>query len=85
MSIKINKIKQPDATIEAGTEIMKGFNRHKLGEEKYIVIEEIFYAAIDAQMKDIAKKCLLKLQTKFPTSETVKRLKAMYFEMIGSE
>ena len=73
MSIKINKIKQPDATIEAGTEIMKGFNRHKLGEEsntfkhlkynynpknhllEYIVIEEIFYAAIDAQMKDIAK------------------------------
>jgi len=48
-----------------------------LGDEKWPVIEQVCLAALDLQDAFLIKECLLELDTKFPNSSRVKRLKAM--------
>nr|SVE84484.1 EOG090X0CGE [Daphnia pulex] len=52
----------------------------KLGDEGWLVLEQVFIAALDCHNMEVANFCLSKLNQEFPDSLRVKRLKAMKYE-----
>lgn len=54
----------------------------KLGDEGWLVLEQVFIAALDCHSMEIANFCLSKLNQEFPDSMRVKRLKAMKYEAL---
>ncbi|XP_050349461.1 ER membrane protein complex subunit 2-A-like [Nymphalis io] len=53
---------------------------HKLGSEKYVVMEQVIYAALDCHYYSIAKSWILMLSEEFPGSLRVLRYKAACLE-----
>lgn len=54
----------------------------KLGDEGWLVLEQVFIAALDCHNMEVANSCLTKLNQEFPDSLRVKRLKAMKYEAL---
>ena len=54
----------------------------KLGDEGWLVLKQVFIAALDYHDMEIANSCLAKLNQEFPDSLRVKRLKAMKYEAL---
>nr|SVE77226.1 EOG090X0CGE [Daphnia lumholtzi]SVE78467.1 EOG090X0CGE [Daphnia lumholtzi] len=54
----------------------------KLGDEGWLVLEQVFIAALDCHNMEVANFCLSKLNQEFPDSMRVKRLKAMKYEAL---
>ena len=54
----------------------------KLGDEGWLVLEQVFVAALDCHNMEVANFCLSKLNQEFPESLRVKRLKAMKYEAL---
>ena len=54
----------------------------KLGDEGWLVLKQVFIAALDCHDMEIANSCLAKLNQEFPDSLRVKRLKAMKYEAL---
>nr|CAG4643469.1 EOG090X0CGE [Ilyocryptus agilis] len=54
----------------------------KLGDESWLVLEQVFTAALDCHNREVADVCLKKLEKEFPDSLRVKRLKAMKYEAL---
>jgi len=54
----------------------------KLGDEGWLVLEQVFVAALDCHNMEVANFCLSKLNQEFPGSLRVKRLKAMKYEAL---
>ncbi|XP_053571261.1 ER membrane protein complex subunit 2 isoform X2 [Bombina bombina] len=65
--------------IEVGEELI---NEHasKLGDDIWIVYEQVMIASLDLCRDDIALSCLQELRRQFPGSHRVKRLTGMRFE-----
>lgn len=57
-------------------------NLGKLGDEGWLVLEQVFIAALDCHNMEVANFCLSKLNQEFPESLRVKRLKAMKYEAL---
>lgn len=55
----------------------------KLSDERWLIYEQVFIAALDCARQDIAQKCLAALKHQFPDSMRVKRLMAMQHESLG--
>lgn len=55
----------------------------KLGDEGWLVLEQVFIAALDCNNTKVASSCLTELEKQFPNSLRVKRLEAMKFEAMG--
>jgi len=55
-------------------------NLHKLGSEKWTLLEQVFIAALDVSDRDIAQTCLELLRAQFPKSTRVNRLFGMFLE-----
>ncbi|XP_054719635.1 ER membrane protein complex subunit 2-like [Uloborus diversus] len=55
---------------------------HKLGDEKWLVYEQVCLAALDCHRLDIAQECLQALDAQFPGSLRVRKLRAMEFEAL---
>uniref|UniRef100_A0A2C9KIV9 ER membrane protein complex subunit 2 n=1 Tax=Biomphalaria glabrata TaxID=6526 RepID=A0A2C9KIV9_BIOGL len=55
-------------------------NCHKLGDELWLVYEQVCAAALDCQRFDTAELCIQALDNKFPKSIRVRRLKGMLYE-----
>uniref|UniRef100_A0A1B6CSS1 ER membrane protein complex subunit 2 n=1 Tax=Clastoptera arizonana TaxID=38151 RepID=A0A1B6CSS1_9HEMI len=53
---------------------------HKLGDEQYLVLEQVFTAALDCNRMDVAEDCLDTLSVQFPNSVRIDRLKALKLE-----
>lgn len=53
---------------------------HKLGDEKYQVLEQVCVAALDCNRMDIVDECLLELSNQFPSSLRIHKLQAMKLE-----
>uniref|UniRef100_A0A0V0J7N1 ER membrane protein complex subunit 2 n=1 Tax=Schistocephalus solidus TaxID=70667 RepID=A0A0V0J7N1_SCHSO len=53
---------------------------HKLGQEKWVILEQVFVAALDVGNGEVAKSCLKTLRTRFPQSSRVDRLLGMFCE-----
>ncbi|XP_071743406.1 ER membrane protein complex subunit 2 isoform X2 [Lepeophtheirus salmonis] len=61
-------------------------NINKIGDECWIIYEQVALASLDCQRFDIFNKCLSQLKEKFELdSQRVARLYAMYFEVSESE
>jgi len=56
---------------------------HSLGDEIWIVYEQVCIAALDCARLDIAQECLTALYEKFPDSRRVLKLQAMRFEAMN--
>ncbi|KAH9373268.1 hypothetical protein HPB48_005013 [Haemaphysalis longicornis] len=54
----------------------------KLGDEKWVVYEQVCIAALDCHEMALAKECLNKLDEEFPGSLRVKKLEAMQLEAL---
>lgn len=57
--------------------------QHRLGDEVWVVLEQVCIAAIDCAQSGIFQDCIRDLDTQFPDSHRVKRLKGMHLESIG--
>lgn len=55
---------------------------HKLRDEKYLVLEQVFIAALDAYDMKIADDCLDTLSEQFPNSLRIQRLQALKLEAL---
>ncbi|TPP60431.1 ER membrane protein complex subunit 2-A [Fasciola gigantica] len=51
-----------------------------LGHEKWIILEQVFIAALDVSDEDLALECLNHLRTQFKKSSRVNRLSGLYLE-----
>jgi len=58
-------------------------SQHRLGDEIWVVLEQVCVAAIDCAQSGIFQDCIRDLDTQFPDSHRVKRLKGMHLESIG--
>ncbi|KAL7306894.1 hypothetical protein TKK_0001053 [Trichogramma kaykai] len=54
----------------------------KLGNEKFLVLEQVFLAALDCHSLNLSEKCLKILMTEFPGSLRVHKCHAMHLEAI---
>lgn len=52
----------------------------KLAKDKHLILEQVFYAALDCHMYDYATECLMILSKDFPGSLRVMKLKAALLE-----
>jgi len=53
---------------------------HRMGDEVWLVYEQVCTAALDCQKYEIAEHCIALLDQKFPQSLRVRRLQGMMFE-----
>ncbi|CAG9769441.1 unnamed protein product [Ceutorhynchus assimilis] len=51
-----------------------------LGNEKYLILEQVCIAALDCHILYVAKNCIETLAKEFPNSLRVRRLQAMFYE-----
>lgn len=58
-------------------------SQHRLGDEIWVLLEQVCVAAIDCAQSGIFQDCIRDLDTQFPDSHRVKRLKGMHLESIG--
>ncbi|XP_022701194.1 ER membrane protein complex subunit 2-like [Varroa jacobsoni] len=55
----------------------------KLGDERWIVYEQVAISSFDVRDWDLSKQCLQQLSQQYPGSHRVRRLKAMQQEALG--
>ncbi|KAF7277817.1 hypothetical protein GWI33_009233 [Rhynchophorus ferrugineus] len=55
-------------------------NTDGLGNEKYLILEQVYVAALDCHAFNVSKRCIEILREEFPKSLRVRKLEAMYFE-----
>jgi len=81
---KKNNIRIPEAILKAGVKLIQSF-RGRLGDEYFLVLEDIFHAAIECQQFEIAKFALTKLKDKFDNAHKILKLNGTYQEAIGDK
>jgi tetratricopeptide (TPR) repeat protein len=70
-----------DEVIELWTKTLSKHNLSSLGDEKWLILEQVFKSALHCSEKSIAHECLEQLTKQFKsTSRRVSILKAMYYE-----
>jgi tetratricopeptide (TPR) repeat protein len=73
-----------DEIIELWTENLSRRNLSSLGDEKWLILEQVFKSALHCSKQFIARQCLEQLEKQFKTtSRRVTTLNAMYYESIG--
>ncbi|XP_034619380.1 ER membrane protein complex subunit 2 isoform X1 [Trachemys scripta elegans] len=65
--------------VEVGEELINEY-ASKLGDDIWIIYEQVMLAALDCSRDDLASFCLQELRRQFPGSHRVKRLTGMRFE-----
>lgn len=58
-------------------------SQHRLGDEVWVILEQVCVAAIDCAQPGIFQDCIRDLDAQFPDSHRVARLKGMHLESIG--
>ncbi|CAF0889941.1 unnamed protein product [Rotaria sordida] len=73
-----------DEIIELWTQILSKRNLSSLGDEKWLILEQVFKSALHCSKLSIARQCLEQLEKQFKTtSRRVATLNGMYYESIG--
>jgi ER membrane protein complex subunit 2 len=72
-------VRQCEDIVELWEEVLSS-NLDKLGDEGWLVLEQVFVAALDCKNMTVANFCFSKLNQEFPGSSRVLRLKAMRYE-----
>lgn len=63
-------------------EQVMGAKVDKLGDEKWMVLEQVAVAALDMHKMTVAEDCLVMLNKQFPGSQRVRKLKALRMEAL---
>lgn len=73
-----------DEIVDLWTGNLSRRNLSSLGDEKWLILEQVFKSALHCSKQSIARQCLEQLEKQFKTtSHRVTTLNAMYFESIG--
>ena len=72
-AMRQNKIREPRLVVEMGSLALSKF-AGGLGDERWVICEQVFVAALDTGNDALANSCLATLMDKFPESSRVKRL-----------
>jgi len=80
--LRKNSIRLPEVIMEAGLKLLKN-HKGKLGDEYYIVLEQIFYSALELEQHDIAHLALSRLREKFSDTAKTKKMNGIYHEAMG--
>uniref|UniRef100_A0A915JJR7 ER membrane protein complex subunit 2 n=1 Tax=Romanomermis culicivorax TaxID=13658 RepID=A0A915JJR7_ROMCU len=75
-------IRRSEETVEIWEHVISR-RPHSLGDEVWIVYEQVFIAALDCARLDIAQECLAALYKQFPESRRVLKLQAMRLETMN--
>ncbi|XP_061772385.1 ER membrane protein complex subunit 2 isoform X2 [Nerophis ophidion] len=67
--------------VDVGSELI-GEHSSKLGDDIWIIYEQVMIAALDCSRDDLALTCLQELRKQFPDSHRVKRLSGMRLEAL---
>eukprot|EP01139_Manchomonas_bermudensis_P005101 Amastigsp_a174646_231.p1 type:complete len:278 gc:universal Amastigsp_a174646_231:35-868(+) len=79
--IRVAEIRRPDVVAEFGQELL---NRGAIsGDEGFDALEQIAIAALDTDNGPLAELCMTRLESKFPKSRRVVRLRIMMLEALG--
>ena len=75
-------VRRSDVIVEIWEELLSA-DPSKLGDERYMVVEQVAVAAMDAHRTDIVDRCLAELKRAFDLdSVRVRRLFGMRYEML---
>ncbi len=73
-----------DEIIEIWTKVLSKCNLSSLGDEKWLILEQVFKSALHCSKHALARECLDQLEKQFKTtSRRVTTLNAMQYESIG--
>ncbi|XP_063387230.1 ER membrane protein complex subunit 2-like [Cydia fagiglandana] len=73
-----NNERRSEDVMEFWVAIMDDIN--KLGNEKYVILEQVLYAALDTHTYSVSRQCISLLKQEFPGSMRVLRYKAAQLE-----
>ena len=81
-TLREDNVRSSDDIIEIYEEFIRD-GTNDLGDEKWMVLEQVIIAAFDTHREDIAEDCLKELSTMFDPSSSLRmlRLRAMQAEM----
>lgn len=74
-------IRQSEKVIDLWESVLKD-NIDKLGDEKYVVWEQVCFCALDCNRMEIANECLIQLFIKFPNSSRLRLLEELTHEYL---
>jgi len=80
--MRVHKVHQPELALLHGGELLSKSAR-KLGDEKWIVMEQVFFAACIVGHEEWRDYCLKQLVRQWPNSHRVERLKGIFHESKG--
>jgi tetratricopeptide (TPR) repeat protein len=73
-----------DEIIEIWTKVLSKYNLSSLGDEKWLILEQVFKSALHCSQQSISYECLEQLTKQFKsTSRRLSVLKAMHYESTG--
>jgi tetratricopeptide (TPR) repeat protein len=73
-----------DEIIELWVDVLSRRNLSSLGDEKWLILEQVFKSALHCSKHALARECLDQLEKQFKTtSRRVTTLNAMHYESIG--
>nr|CAG4650445.1 EOG090X0CGE [Sida crystallina] len=76
-----DNVRQSEDVVELWEEFLS-HHLNQLGDEQWLVLEQVFLAALDCKNMEVAKFCISELNREFPGSARVLRLKAMKYEAL---
>eukprot|EP00608_Synchroma_pusillum_P004771 CAMPEP_0198430896 /NCGR_PEP_ID=MMETSP1452-20131203/16265_1 /TAXON_ID=1181717 /ORGANISM="Synchroma pusillum, Strain CCMP3072" /LENGTH=289 /DNA_ID=CAMNT_0044151347 /DNA_START=1 /DNA_END=870 /DNA_ORIENTATION=+ len=74
------RAREPAVTRDCGVAVLAASG---LGDERYVVLEQVVVACLELGDLEQAQSCLGRLQAQFPSSSRVKRLTGMHLEALG--
>lgn len=80
-AMRTHKIRQPELVVLHGGRLLRS-SQMKLGSELWMVMEQVFLAAVEIGADEWRDYCLKQLTKKFPSSLRVERLKGIHQESL---
>ncbi|XP_064597638.1 ER membrane protein complex subunit 2-like [Liolophura sinensis] len=74
-----DQVREGDMVVRIWEEILQDYS-HKLGDELWVVYEQVCIASLDCRRFDLADACIEALTAKFPHSLRVRRLHGLFLE-----
>lgn len=72
-----------DEIVDLWTDVLSKRSLSSLGDEKWLILEQVFKSALHCSKQSIAVQCIEQLEKQFKTSRRVATLHGMYYESIG--
>ncbi|CAK8697454.1 ER membrane protein complex subunit 2-like [Clavelina lepadiformis] len=80
--LRDSNVRDGESVVDLGERLVRKYSS-KLGDELWLVCEQVFIAALDVDRDDVADMCLEKLSSNFPKSSRVMKLQGMMLESQG--